>query len=545
MRDAREGFGGPQRTPAYAWYVLAVLAIVYLFNFLDRQILSILAQAIKRDLGVSDARLGFLYGTAFAIFYAIFGIPLARLADVWVRKNVIALGLACWSLMTALSGTAQSFSALAAFRIGVGIGESSATPAAYSMLSDSFPAEKRATAFALYAAGVYLGQGVGYYLGGWILDAWALLFPSGSGWLDLQGWQAAFLAVGLPGLLLAGVVWKLREPERGQYDASNVASRVESPLRTLAAEVAAVLPPFTFWSLSRAGASRRMLLGNGFAAIGSALGAWALVEALGPPEQWIALGVGIYCTLSWAQGMALRDPPAFALLVRGRAAPALMGGAALMSFVNYAFMFWSAPFLLRAHGKSAAEVGFWLMIASAGGGGIGVALGGVLSDLLKRRSPAGRIHVVLGSLSLVAPCALGFLFARTPEAAYALAVAFNVATTAWVGSATAALTELVLPRMRAVATAVMLTMYTFVGLALGPYTVGRVSDALAARVGDAVALRTGLAMGLLALVPALLLLLRALRHVASDEASVRERAQRAGEAAHVPAPVLRARPETA
>src|SRR5262249_12566406 len=207
---------GPSRA---AWLALALLSTVYLFNFLDRQILSILAQAIKADLGISDARLGFLYGTAFAIFYAVFGIPLARLADVWVRKNVIALGLACWSVMTALSGTANGFAELALYRVGVGIGESSATPAAYSMLSDSFPPQQRAFACSLYAAGVYLGQGIGYYLGGWILDSWAVLFPSGHGWLELRAWQAAFLCVGLPGLVLAVAVGRLREPPRGQFDA--------------------------------------------------------------------------------------------------------------------------------------------------------------------------------------------------------------------------------------------------------------------------------------------------------------------------------------
>jgi MFS family permease len=157
--------------------VLAVLALVYVLNFLDRQILAILAESIKGDLGISDAQLGFLYGTAFAVFYAVFGIPLARLSDVWVRKSVIAMGLACWSVMTALSGTARSFFSLACYRIGVGIGEASATPAAYSMLSDSFPPSLRATAFALYAAGVYIGQGVGFFLGGWILDRWDAAFP--------------------------------------------------------------------------------------------------------------------------------------------------------------------------------------------------------------------------------------------------------------------------------------------------------------------------------------------------------------------------------
>lgn len=122
----------------YAKYVLFVLVLVYVFNFIDRQILSILAEEIKADIGISDAQIGFLYGTAFAVFYAVFGIPLGRLADVWVRKSLISLGLSFWSVMTALSGTARDFGSLAVFRFGVGVGEASATPAAFSMLSDYF-----------------------------------------------------------------------------------------------------------------------------------------------------------------------------------------------------------------------------------------------------------------------------------------------------------------------------------------------------------------------------------------------------------------------
>ena len=120
-------------------FVLGVLFVVYIFNFVDRQILSILAEHIKADLGLSDAQIGFLYGTAFAVFYAIFGIPLGKLADNWNRKNLIGIGLGFWSIMTALSGTARSFLALGTYRIGVGIGEASATPAALSMLSDYYP----------------------------------------------------------------------------------------------------------------------------------------------------------------------------------------------------------------------------------------------------------------------------------------------------------------------------------------------------------------------------------------------------------------------
>jgi len=203
---------------AYARYVLAVLVLVYLFNFLDRQILSILAEDIRADLGLSDSSLGFLYGTAFAIFYAIFGIPLGRLADVTVRKNVIAGGLALWSTMTALSGTARGFGSLAFYRIGVGVGEASASPAAFSMLCDYFSPKLRATCCAIYSSGLYIGAGLGIFLGGLIVDRWNGAFPAGDAPFGLAGWQAAFMIVGLPGLLLAVRVWTLREPARGQSE---------------------------------------------------------------------------------------------------------------------------------------------------------------------------------------------------------------------------------------------------------------------------------------------------------------------------------------
>ena len=150
----------------YKHYVLFVLVLVYIFNFIDRNILSILAEDIKADLGIDDAQMGFLYGTVFAVFYAVFGIPLARFADVWTRRSLVSVGLGFWSLMTAASGLARSFSMLAVCRIGVGIGEASASPAAYSMLSDYYPPRVRATVIAIYAAGVYIGAGIGIFLGG-------------------------------------------------------------------------------------------------------------------------------------------------------------------------------------------------------------------------------------------------------------------------------------------------------------------------------------------------------------------------------------------
>ena len=174
--------GGP-----YARYVLVILTLVYVFNFVDRQILAILAPEIQRELGVSDADISFLYGTAFAVFYAVFGIPLGRLADVWTRRTLIALGLAVWSGMTALSGTARSFGSLAAYRIGVGIGEASASPAAFSLLGDWFSPRMRGFALAIYSSGVYIGAGIGIFLGGWIVEGWRALYPEGGAPFGLAG----------------------------------------------------------------------------------------------------------------------------------------------------------------------------------------------------------------------------------------------------------------------------------------------------------------------------------------------------------------------
>ena len=180
---------------AYARYVLAVLFFVYVLNFVDRQILSILAKDVKRDLGLDDADIGFLFGTAFGVFYSLFGIPLGRLADNWHRVRLISIGLAIWSAMTALCGLAQNFWQLLLARIGVGVGEAGCTPPAHSLISDMVPPEKRSSALAFYSLGIPVGTLIGGTLA------------------DLVGWREAFLIVGLPGVALALVVWfVLRDP---------------------------------------------------------------------------------------------------------------------------------------------------------------------------------------------------------------------------------------------------------------------------------------------------------------------------------------------
>lgn len=226
----------------YANYVLAVLVLVYIFNFIDRNILSILAEDIKADLHINDAQMGFLYGTVFAVFYAVFGIPLARFADVWTRRSLISVGLGFWSLMTAASGLARSFSTLAIFRVGVGIGEASASPAAYSMLSDYYPPRLRATVISIYAAGVYIGAGIGIFLGGFILEFWSTNYTPETAPFGLKGWQAAFMMVGIPGLIMAIWVRTLKEPTRGISEGL-VTKAHPAPFRVLGKELTAIIPP--------------------------------------------------------------------------------------------------------------------------------------------------------------------------------------------------------------------------------------------------------------------------------------------------------------
>ena len=149
-------------------YALGILVVVYTFNFIDRQILSILLESIKADLNLSDTSLGFLTGFAFALFYATLGIPIAKYADKGNRRNLIALSIGVWSFMTAMSGLAQNFFHLLAARIGVGVGEAGCSPPAHSMISDYFPANKRSTALGIYSLGIPFGIMFGLFAGGWI-----------------------------------------------------------------------------------------------------------------------------------------------------------------------------------------------------------------------------------------------------------------------------------------------------------------------------------------------------------------------------------------
>jgi MFS family permease len=509
----------------YAKYVLFVLMIVYVFNFIDRQILAVLAEDIKGDLGVTDAQIGFLYGTAFAVFYAIFGIPLGRLADVWVRRDLIAIGLAFWSLMTALSGTVRSFLPLALLRFGVGIGESSSTPAAFSMLSDYFPARVRATALAVYSSGVFIGSGIGLFLGGSVVEFWGANYPdSTSAPFGLKPWQAAYLVVGTPGIFVAIWVRTLREPKRGLADGITT-EVVPHPFRAAARELWSLLPPFAVFDLASRGARAQLFL-NLATLVATATLVYFLCMRLGSLPQWIALGVGIYAAVCWAQNLNQRDPVVFAMIFRCTTMRCVLIALPCIAFVTYGIGFWSLPFLMRAHNVSAGEVGRTIGLLAAAGGLIGVIGGSMLSDFLRRRHQNAGLYVMLAVPVLTAPVTLLLLTTKSLTAAYIYSFLFNVTSTLANGIASGMVNDLVLPRMRALTTAFYILMLTLIGLALGPYTIGELSDhytTLGYSTADA--LRNGQVIALSALAVSATLLIIATRTFPRDQASVIQRAQ--------------------
>jgi MFS family permease len=185
-----------------SWYALGLMFVAYVFNFIDRSILAILNQPIKDDLHLTDTQMGFLGGVAFAIFYTFVGIPVARLADKSIRRNVLAVSLAIWSGMTVVCGFVLNFPQLLFARIGVAIGEAGGSPPCHSMISDLFPLSRRATALGIYALGIPAGSMIGSLAGGWLNEAY--------------NWHTAFMIVGAPGLLLALLIrFTMREPVRG------------------------------------------------------------------------------------------------------------------------------------------------------------------------------------------------------------------------------------------------------------------------------------------------------------------------------------------
>jgi MFS family permease len=205
----------PYPAAGYAWYVVIILMLAYMFAYLDRFILTLMVQPIKRDLGITDTQMSLVLGLAFAIFYTVLGIPIGRLADQKSRRTIVALGIGVWSIMTAACGLAKNFTTLFLARVGVGVGEATLQPCATSILSDYFPRGKRGLAYSVYAWGLGIGAGGAMILGGRVIEA---ISKGGTTTLPIIGevfpWQVVFFAIGLPGLVVALLMMTVVEPIR-------------------------------------------------------------------------------------------------------------------------------------------------------------------------------------------------------------------------------------------------------------------------------------------------------------------------------------------
>ena len=369
-------------------YALAILAIVYMFNFIDRQILAILLPAIQREFQVGDAVLGLLAGTAFALFYVVLGVPVARLADRTNRRNLIALAVAVWSGMTALSGFAANIWQLALARVGVGIGEAGCSPPAHSMIADMYPPEQRSSAMGVYTLGISAGIMLAYLAGGWVVDNYS--------------WRHAFFIVGLPGLLLAALVrFTVIEPPRGAADNRTVSG--EQPSLMDVVRFLASRKSFVFMALG-AGASSFVgytiifempsFLSRSFEIGATAIGVWlGLIYG-------IAGGLGFFLGGYFADRMgtqghkrALNFIAASTLLSAACLAMVFLSSTLLWCLMLFVFPsvimnFYLAPVLGQTQSlvslrMRAVASSLLLLILNVVGLMLGPALTGLLSDLLR------------------------------------------------------------------------------------------------------------------------------------------------------------------
>ncbi|MFP6600137.1 MAG: MFS transporter [Deltaproteobacteria bacterium] len=292
MPDTNGSPGGVSVEPisrAYAHYVLGVLFLVYVINFIDRQVLSVFIGPIKEEFGVSDTAMGLLVGLAFALFYTIAGIPIARWADRGNRRTIIALGLTVWSAMTVTCGLARSFVQLALARVGVGVGEAAGSPPAHSLISDYFPVERRATAMGIYSWGIYVGSALAYLGGGYLRTHF--------------DWRTAFIVLGIPGLLVALLVrFTVREPPRGYSEKVAVTAEAATFGETLAH-----LLSCRSWVYLVAGTCFLSLTGYGVLMWGYEF--FGRIHAMPPMTigMWMAGIVGIGGSIGSYSGGALAD----------------------------------------------------------------------------------------------------------------------------------------------------------------------------------------------------------------------------------------------
>lgn len=519
------------------WYALFLVSSAQGLSLLDRQILSILAPAIREDLGIGDAELGLLYGTLFALFYALFSLPLGRLVDGWIRTRLLSICILAWSVFAGLSAFAQSFALLAVSRLGVGVGEAAAQPAANSIIFDTFPRERRGTAMAAMGIATALGLGLSMTLGGVVAGWWDERYPEGA--LGFSGWQFAFLVAALPGLLLAWAIYRLREPQRGAID--GITSPPDpAPFKASAAVLGAVTPGanwYYLWS-RKAGARQWTVNLVSLAVILTVCVTMARVlQAFSPrPDthllglsfnahqlQWFVVGFGAFVILNVFQSLKLTDRPTYDVVLSPSLILLMVVGG-LQTSINYGVMGFTPSFLVREFGLSQAETGlqFGLLAAALGIGGPVIA--GPLSDWLTVRMGArGRVWLTIFSLG-VSPFISFWLYASDDVVTFYLRfVLYSLILTLWLPPIYSLYYDLVLPRMRGMTSSIYIIVSTLLGLGMGPYFVGIVSDR---NQGD-----LGLAIPSVNVVGPVIvaILLFVLTRINRDEATVVERARAAGE----------------
>ena len=413
-------------TLAYRSYVLTVLVIVYAFNFIDRQIVGILAIPIKADLKLSDAQLGMMGGLAFALFYTLLGIPIARLADRVSRIRIMSIALAVWSLMTAVCGTTMSFGQLFLARLGVGVGEAGGVAPAYSVICDYFPPKERARALSVYSFGIPIGSAVGIVAGAFLTR--------------LASWRLAFIVVGIAGVLLTPLLaFGVREPPRGGFDPSASAARGEAP--TL----------------------------------------WQVCLTLGRKRSFWGLSVG----------------------------------ASFSSMMGYGLFFWLPSLLHRSLGLSLVEASLAFGSLLLVGGLTGIWLGGFAADRYGQQHRSR--YALYPAVAFIATVPFYFVGVLSTNVWTFLAVSLvpTALGLAWLGPVLAAVQQLVPSNMRATASALFLFINNLIGIGLGSYLLGLLSDALRVLVG-AESLRYAILAGTVFYFVAAALFIYASRHLDAE-----------------------------
>jgi MFS family permease len=407
----------PHFTPAYKTTVLWLLVLAYTFNFIDRTIISTIGQAIKEDLKLTDAQLGWLGGLSFALLYTTLGIPIARLAERRSRVNIITIAIVVWSGFTALCGLATSYLQLLLFRVGVGVGEAGLSPPAHSLISDYFEPKKRASALSIYAFGIPLGTMFGAIAGGWIAQN--------------VSWQAAFMLVGLPGVVVAILIKLIvKEPPRGWADAQLAAVDVETPgaLGREASIAGAPNPPLS--------SSDPVLKPPSMAQVAKRLlGSWGLFH--------------------------------------------IVAGMTLASFAGYGAGQYVPPYLIRQYGMDLATAGLLFGLVAGVANGAGTLLGGFLTDWASKRSTRWYALVPAIGLMVATPLYLWTFTRDTWQAGVAFWMVGGVLHYTYLGPTFGVVQNAMDTRMRATAAALLLFIVNLIALGFGPPFTGWLIDQFA------------------------------------------------------------------